>query len=210
MNKALISVVALLVALAFVGCKSAPDTPAAEFVDASFKIIEHENSVLGGDIPDWTGKETGELEDDERFQGSYVFRFQRTGKDLNGVMTLTDNMDAPSEVARLVSTRVEQRFAGAEVGDQNFVETYFENVVKTVADAELNGLRKYGDFWVLRQYIEDDGSAGEKEYVYFALYVIERAQVDDLIERAIAGQSAETEEEQTARDRVREILKEGI
>lgn len=210
MNKVVIAIAALALVLAMAGCKSAPDVPPAEFEDANFKVIEHENSVLGGDIPDWTGKETGELEDDPRFEGSYVFRFQRTGRDLNGVMTLTDNMDAPSEVARLVSTRVEQVFAGAEVGDQNFVETYFENVVKTVTDAEINGLRKYGDFWVLRQYIEEDGSAGDEEYVYFTLYIIDRTQVDDLIERAITGQPADTEEEQTAKDRVREILRDGI
>ena len=188
------------------GCAGTPDTPAAEFEQASFKIIEHKNSTLGGDIPDWTSMDVGELEEDERFDGRYVFRFEETGKDLAGVKTIADNMRAPSEVARLVSTRVEQVFAGAEVGDQDFVETYFENVVKTVSETEINGLRKYGDFWVHKQYVNEDGSPGEKEYAYYTLYTVEEDIVEELIERAIAGIDAETEEELTAKDRVRQVL----
>jgi hypothetical protein len=188
------------------GCAGTPDTPAAEFEQASFKIIEHKNSTLGGDVPDWTSMDVGELEEDERFEGRYVFRFEETGKDLAGVKTIADNMRAPSEVARLVSTRVEQVFAGAQVGDQDFVETYFENVVKTVSETEINGLRKYGDFWVLKQYVNDDGSAGEKEYAYYTLYTVEEDIVEELIERAIEGVDADTEEELSAKERVRQVL----
>ena len=119
-------------------------------------------------------------------------------------------MNAPAEVSRLVSTRVEQVFAGAQVGDQDFVEAYFENVVKTVSDAELNGLRKYGDFWVLKEYYDDRGRATRREYEYYTMYRISQDQVDDLIERAISGLDADTEEEKTARERVQEILGDGI
>ncbi|HKJ85976.1 MAG TPA: hypothetical protein VKA06_07860 [Spirochaetia bacterium] len=188
------------------GCAGTPDTPAAEFEQASFKIIEHKNSTLGGDVPDWTSMDVGELEEDERFEGRYVFRFEETGEDLAGVKTIADNMRAPSEVARLVSTRVEQVFAGAQVGDQDFVETYFENVVKTVSETEINGLRKYGDFWVLKQYVNEDGSPGEKEYAYYTLYTVEEDIVEELIERAIEGVDADTEEELSAKERVRQVL----
>lgn len=188
------------------GCASAPETQPAEFDEASFRIVEHKNSTLGGDVPDWTSMDVGELEQDERFEGKYVFRFEETGKDLSGVKTIADNMSAPSEVARLISTRVEQVFAGAQVGDQDMVETYFENVVKTVSDAEINGLRKYGDFWVLKQYVDEDGAAGEKEYAYYSLYTIDEEIVAELVDRAIEGLEAETEEELSARERVRQVL----
>jgi hypothetical protein len=198
---------ALFVAVVFVvGCASAPDTPPAEIQEASFRIIEHKNSTLGGDIPDWTSMDVGALEDDERFEDDFVFRFEETGRDLTGVRNIADNMNAPSEVARLISTRVDQVFAGAQVGDQDFVETYFENVVRTLASAEINGLRKYGDFWVLKEYVNADGSSGDREYAYYTLYTIEEDIVDELVERAIDNLDAETEEEVTARERVRQIL----
>ncbi len=197
---------ALIAAIVIAGCASAPETQPAEFEQASFRIIEHKNSTLGGDVPDWTSQDVGELEQDERFEGKYVFRFEETGEDLAGVKTIADNMSAPSEVARLISTRVEQVFAGAQVGDQDMVETYFENVVKTVSETEINGLRKYGDFWVLKQYVNEDGSAGEKEYAYYTLYTIDESIVAELVDRAIEGLEAETEEELTARERVRQVL----
>ena len=200
----------LMAALAVVlvaGCKSPPTSP-AEFEEPTFTIIEYKNMALGAEIPDWVTKDVGELEDD--FEGEYIFRFEQTGRDLTGVKNIADNMNAPAEVARLVSTQVEQVFAGAQVGDDNFVESYFENVVRTVAEAEINGLRKYGDFWVLKQYYDERGQATEREYEYYTMYRISQTQVDDLIERAITGLDTRTEEEQTARERVRQILADGF
>ncbi|TVQ27615.1 MAG: hypothetical protein EA382_03285 [Spirochaetaceae bacterium] len=206
--RTIVGIVVVLGVLA--SCASRPDTRPAEIVRPSFRIIEHKNSTLGGDIPDWTSMDIGELEADERFEGRYVFRFEETGRSLAGVRTVSDNMNAPAEVARLISMRVEQVFAGAQVGDQDFVETYFENVVLTLAQTDVSGLRKYGDFWVLKEYINQDGSAGRQEYAYYSIYTIERSIVAEQIRRAIDGLEAQTEEEQTARQRVRQIMERGL
>jgi hypothetical protein len=208
MRKAWLPAVVVGLVLLAVACQSGPPASPAEFEEPSFKIVEYKNSALGAEVPDWVTKDVGELEDD--FEDEYIFRFEQTGEDLTGVKNIADNMNAPAEVARLVSTRVEQVFAGAQVGDENFVETYFENVVKTVSDAEINGLRKYGDFWVLKEYYDDRGNPTDREYEYYTLYRIAKSQVDELIDRAVTGQAADTEEEKTARERVREILSDGI
>lgn len=208
------AVLIIVTAIVAIGCASSPDpvleSERPEVAQPSFRIIEHKNSTLGGDVPDWTTMDIGALEDDPRFEGRFVFRFEETGESLEGTRLVAENMSAPVEVARIVSTRVEQAFVGAQVGDQDLVETYFENVVQVVAEAEISGLRKYGDFWVLKEYIESDGSAGDREYAYYTLYTIEESIVDDLVERAIDGLDAETEEEQTARERVREIVNQGL
>ena len=205
-----LSTMIVAVGLAAMSCASAPEHPRAEFAPASFRIIEHKNSTLGGDVPTWTSMDEGALEADDRFEGKYVFRFEETGRSLAGVRTVADNMSAPSEVARMISTRVRQVFAGAQVGDQDFVETYFENVVKVVAETQVSGLRKYGDFWVLKEYVSDDGRAGEREYAYYTLYTIDRDIVHELVRRAIDGVAATTEEELTARERVRQILRDEL
>jgi len=197
-----------LVVFFVVGCAGGPPTAPAEFEEVSFKIIEYKNSALGAEVPDWVTKDVGELEDD--FEDEYIFRFEQTGENLTGVKNIADNMNAPAEIARLVSTRVQQKFAGAQVGDEDFVETYFENVVRIVTEAEISGLRKYGDFWVLKEYYDEKGNPTEREYEYYTMYRISRDHVDDLIDRAISGLDAQTEEEQTARERVREILDDGI
>jgi hypothetical protein len=201
-------IILAVVLVVLVGCAGGPPTTPAEFVEPSFKIVEYKNSALGAEVPEWVTMDVGELEDE--FDDEYIFRFEQTGQNLTGVKNIADNMNAPAEVARLVSTRVQQKFAGAQVGDENFVETYFENVVQTVAEAQLNGLRKYGDFWVLKEYFDEKGDPIERQYEYYTMYRISAAQVDDLIERAISGLDAQTEEEQTARQRVREILDDGL
>jgi hypothetical protein len=207
MRKVIVGIAAVaVVAAVTVGCASAPDTPPARIEEQRFTIIEHKNSTLGGDIPDWTMMDVGRLEEEERFEGKRVYRFERTGRDLDGTKALVDNMDAPSAIAREVSTRVEQVFAGAEVGDDDAVETYFENVVKTIARTEVNGFRKYGDFWVLKQYTNADGSPGQTEYAYYTLYTVDEEIVRELVERAIEDVEADSEEELTARERVRRVL----
>ena len=203
---AAVAVVAVSLLLVAAGCAS-PRRARAEFARPTFVIVEHQASALGGDVPDWTTKDIGTLEADPRFEGRYVFRFEETGTDLTGVRNVSNNMSAPAEVARLISMRVEQVFAGAQVGDQDFVETYFENIVKTVASAQISGLRKYGEYWVLKEYTTDDGSPGRREYSYYTLYWIDHSRVEDLIERALTGLDARTEEEVTARERVRRLLR---
>lgn len=176
-----------------------------EVDELEFRVIRHANSTLGGDIPDWVTRDTGALEMDPDFEGMYVFKFMESGESLEGVRTVANNMSAPSEISRLINTRVEQKFAGAQVGDQDFVETYFENVVRTLSQAQISGFRKYGDFWVQLEYND-----GTREYEYYTLYVIEEERVDNLIESAISGAEPDTEEEQTAQERVREIFADGI
>lgn len=201
-------IIAALVAIIAVGCAGEPEPQGAQVSAPRFTIIEHKNMALGGDVPEWATAEIGELETWPEFEGKYVFKFEETGADLNGVKTISDNMNAATEVARLISTRVQQTFAGAEVGDNDMVETYFENIVKVVAEAEINGLRKYGDYWVLKQYQDEDGNPGREEYAYYTIFTIDKPTIDRLINEAIEGLDADTEEERSAQDRVRTLLQE--
>jgi len=202
------------------GCSSAPKaakdtkpqpvtTQGAAIEAPSFKIIENQNSALGGEIPFWVTQDTGALEQDPRFKDNYVFKIEQTGASLTGVKTLANNLDAPSEIGRLVNTRVQQKFAGAQVGDDQAVSTYFENVVKTLANATISGFRKYGEFWVLKQYY-DNGSPGKKEYTYYVLYTIPRNKVDQLVQDAVAETKPQSDAQTTAKERVKQIFDNGL
>ncbi len=82
------------------------------------KVIEHKLTALGGDVPEWVFQyASGEdLEKKKDYKDLYVFVFEQSGKDLEGVKAWTRSFSAATEVARMVSTRVMNKFAGAQVG----------------------------------------------------------------------------------------------
>jgi len=180
------------------------------------KVIEHKLTALGGDVPEWVFQyANGEnLEEKRDYEDLYVFIFEQTGKDLEGVKAWTRSFSAATEVARMVSTRVMNKFAGAQVGDKDMVETYMEEVAKILAVAEYAGARKKDDFWIYRQFYDDNGNPMKKEYTYYMLYTVPQEQIDAAIQRSLDDQNnkakPKTEEEQTARDRVKELFSEGL
>jgi hypothetical protein len=180
------------------------------------KVIEHKLTALGGDVPEWVFDYADgvNFENKKEYEGNYVFVFEQTGKDLEGVKAWTRSFSAATEVARMVSTRVMNKFGGAQVGDKDMVETYMEEVAKVLAVAEYAGARKKDDFWLYRQFYDDNGKPTEKIYTYYLLYTVPKEQIDAAIQRALDAQNnadkPKTEEEQVARERVKELFSEGL
>jgi hypothetical protein len=216
-----VAIVMVAIGLLFVGCKTKP-TPEQERalkVEPQVyppKVIEHKLTALGGDVPEWVFQYANgeDFEGMREYRDDYVFIFEQTGKDLEGVKAWTRSFSAATEVARMVSTRVMNKFAGAQVGDKDMVETYMEEVAKILAVAEYAGARKKDDFWLYRQYYDDNGKPTEKIYTYFLFYTVPREQIDAAIQRSLDAQSSKdkpkTEEEQVARDRVKELFSDGL
>ncbi len=215
-----VAVVVVVVGLLFAcGTKPTPKQEQALKVEPQVyppKVIEHKLTALGGDVPEWVFQYANgeDLEKKRDYKDLYVFVFEQTGKDLEGVKAWTRSFSAATEVARMVSTRVMNKFAGAQVGDKDMVETYMEEVVKILAVAEYAGARKKDDFWIHRQFYDDKGGPTKKEYTYYMLYTVPQEQIDAAIQRSLDAQNnkakAKTEEEQTARDRVRELFSENL
>jgi hypothetical protein len=214
-------IVAVIAAVAFVfACAGGPKAkePKGEIkVEPKVyppKTIEHEGTAFGMDVPNWVFEEQENIEADREYKGLYVFKFEQTGKDLEGVKAWTRSFTAATEVARMVSTRVMNKFVGAQVGDKDMVETYMEEVAKVLAEAQYAGARQKADFWVYQQYYDDGGKPTEKIYRYLLLYTVPREQIDAAIQRALDEQNnkakPKTEEEQTARERVRELFNDGM
>jgi hypothetical protein len=221
--KKLIVLLFIGLAVLMVGCGSDPEPMAVEEPEDTIvvesqvfppKVIEHKSSAFGGSVPEWVFIEPMELEKTEEYADSYVFLFDSSGENLEFLKAWASGFEASQSVARMVSTRVKSKFVGAQVGDDETLEKYMENVVKTMSEAQFSGARKAGDFWVFQQYFNDDGTADYKQYRYLLLYVVPRDQVTDAIERALEGANAankpKTEEEVTARERVKELYSEGL
>jgi hypothetical protein len=214
-------VVAVIAMVAFVfACAGGPEAkqPKGEIkVEPKVyppKTIEHKGTAFGSDVPNWVFEEQADIEAVKDYKGLYVFKFEQTGKDLEGVKAWTRSFTAATEVARMVSTRVMNKFVGAQIGDKDMVETYMEEVAKILAVAEYAGARQKADFWVYQQYYSDDGKPTDKIYRYLLLYTVPREQIDAAIQRSLDAQSGKakpkTEEEQSARDRVKELFSDGM
>jgi hypothetical protein len=196
----------VLVIFAFLfGCAGGPQ--GAGPGKPKYETLDHKGNLYGEPLPDWVMKSPIDLEEDEEYEDKYVFKIESDpGKSLEGLKAWTQGFSAPTEIARFVSTRVKNKFVGAQVGDKDMVETYFENVTKTLSETRYAGARKQDDWWVLRQ------MGNDQNYFYIMLITIDRDTLDEMIARAIDEEYAQnkpkTEEEQTARDRVKELFAE--
>jgi hypothetical protein len=209
MQKLSYLLLAILVLVIAFGCKSAPppDTRPPE-PEAQYEIINHKTKDFGGTMPDWVTKSTMELEEMDEYQDFYVFVDDQVGKDLEGLKLWARGFSVASEIARLVSTRVTDKFVGAAAGDKDELETYLEEVVQSLSEASYAGARKEEDFWILRRKISD----GTEDYRYLLFVTVPKEQIDAAIERAFrdADEKEKSEEKKTAIQRVKDAFEGGL
>ena len=201
---AVIAVVTLFGFLA--ACASAPVEKPVEKVNVAIKtpakqVLDHKGALTGGDIPLWVNQDVGDIETDAKYKDMYVFRGEATGGSEQSAKLIASRLDADTQIARMISLRVQNMFSGAQVGDDKTIETYMENVVKSLADAKISGWREAGSWWVQYEYT----ATKKQEYRYYLLYTIPKDTVKKLIDDAVAGQPADTKDKITARDRVKQI-----
>ena len=207
--------------MVFAGCEStaepAPAEPEQEeTVEPSVRrpdMLDHQNFAFGDPVPQWVRDDVSDLEQLEEYDGLYLFKFEGPrAQSLMGAQAWVDQFVAANQIASSIQTRIESRFTGALVGDVDMVETYMEQVVDTFTEANVTGYIKLRDYWVQRRYYTPEGEVDEDAYSYYVLYGMDRDVLNTQIERALeaADLDAETEEEATARDRVRQAIADGV
>ena len=201
---------------AFTGC-AGKGRKSLGTVSGSIKrpeYIDHKNLKWNKEIPGWVAEETQTLEKLPEYKDLYLFKFESPrSKSLDGAELWTRDFSAPSEMARMVKTRVESKAAAAAAGDKDKIDGYLEDIVKTVTDTRLAGFKKESDYWVQMRYFDAEGKPAGDDFTYLVLYSISKKTLDRLINDALNGADEtkpKTEEEKTVRERVREALKKGI
>ena len=176
-------------------CASQPSVEAPKVADSVLTpdVLEHKGTALGANVPGWVMSyiESGAsgIEKLPEYKGKYVIVLDSEGQSKQGTQTAMDNMDAPVQIARYLSTRVQQKFAGAQVGDRDQLTEYFENVVKTVSEAKFSGFMAGPDWWVYLQYYKPGAkSKAEVErriYRVIKLYSIDTAILQKQLEKYV-------------------------
>ncbi|MDL2229002.1 hypothetical protein LJC14_02005 [Treponema sp. OttesenSCG-928-L16] len=212
-------------AIAFAACSSTPEetaqTPPPQYVEQTdtYVVLDHKTKALGQDVPEWVTRFISEgvtgVESMPAYKDKYVFIGEDMGSNLNALRQWATGFTVNQEMSRMVSTRVQGKFAGAAVGSpDDEYGRYFENVVKSVTEASFSGARKESDFWLLKRYFKADGkSVDREEYEIYILTTIDKAllerQLDAVLEKA-ESDSSPTTEQKTAIDRVKEAFYEGF
>jgi hypothetical protein len=186
---------ALIVVLAVVGCASAPK-PAPPTTTAKFEIAQHKGTTLGVAMPPpWVeaavnGPKT--VEKIAEYKDQFVVVVDQTGQSLDGVQLAAQRLNADTEIARYLSLRVKDTFAGAQVGDKDKIETYMERCVKSVADAKFSGFSKSADWWVQLRWFKPDKPKvfDHDEYRVIQLYTIKRETLETQLQKILSGEAA--------------------
>ena len=219
--KKILGILVVLAALAsFVGCASAPKSgvkPPAPTVKAyPPQIIEHKGTAFGKDYPKWMDaaldgpKAVEKLPD---FANKYIVVVQQDGQDLDGAQLAASKLDAQTTISALISTRVKDTFAGAQVGDKDKIETYMERAVKSVSEAKFSGFSMESDWWVKLQTFTTDGKADKQVYRVIQIWGIDKdtlkAQIQSQLKDAAAAEP-KTEDKQKAIDLVNQSFFDGF
>jgi|GEM_PF-547778 len=133
----------------------------------TWRIVESQNGPGDGNIPGWVryfyAGESRRIESAARFAGRYVFVGRNQGSNFRALSQWAENFCPEQDLARLVVSRVEQRFvaAAALYPDDQYGE-YFIRVIRGISDGEFTGAVKEEMFWVKREMVPVEGG-----YVFF-------------------------------------------
>ena len=205
----------LILLLLAVGCKSTDkgkkedgEKPTSDIMKPPPEpiIITHQYKGLG-EVPPWVLMAVGKIEELPEHKGYYVFKESFSGRNLEGTKIQAQNFSVDDQIARMVSVRIQSKYAGAVVGSSDEAEQYFEKVVKSIADGRVGGAKKYDEYWVQRRYFKDENTVDKEVFEYYLMVRVPMAEIKAAIERAFSGNKPKSEEETRARDLVKDALK---
>lgn len=209
--KKLIFLPLVVIAVLFTSCVGSPKVEKPAMIQEAKPEVIDDQYHGARETPDWVFLDENELL--SKAKGYYVFKFQESGKDLDGLKLWTRGFTASSEIARLVSTKVKDKFVGAAAGDKDKLETYMEEVVKSISKAQYSGAMRKASYWWQIRKVKADGSV-EDIYEYYLLYYVPKDQIDSAIGRALQEADKKvkpkSEDEKTARSRVKDSFGGGL
>ena len=141
------AIVLIAAAVLLASCASQPKVEKPVVTQEGKVQVIDDQYHLSRETPDWIFLEPAEIEKASEYKGLYVFKGVSTGKDINGLQLWVKNFVVSSDLARFVSVRVQDKFVGAAAGDIDKLETYMEDVVKSVSEAQYSGARIVKQYW---------------------------------------------------------------
>jgi hypothetical protein len=178
-------------------------------------LLEDKGTAFGVKTPKWVetaiiggAKDIEKLPDYKDF---VVFVAQFEAQNLPSAQLLAERMQAQTELASYLSTRVKDAFKGANVADadsKNF-GVYGERFVASVGQATYSGFRKDTDWWVKVQTFTSDNKPDKQIYRVIQLWTISKDMLQkqfDMLLAGIQGSTPPTPETKRAMDLVQNTV----
>ncbi|HNT58613.1 MAG TPA: hypothetical protein P5018_01455 [Rectinema sp.] len=207
--KARKAVLVLLVAAVIISCGTKPPLRKGEV------LIEDKGTAYGIKTPKWVELAIiGGYRDIEKlpdYKDKVVFIAQFEAQNLQSAQLLAERMQADTEIARYLSTRVKDAFKGANVADadsKNF-GAYGERFVMSVGEATFSGFRMEADWWVKVQTYTPEDKPDKQIYRVIQLWAIDKNMLQkqfDMLFSQMAGGEPPTPEQKRAMDLVQNTV----
>ncbi|HCX96574.1 MAG TPA: hypothetical protein DHU26_06300 [Spirochaetaceae bacterium] len=178
-------------------------------------LIEDKGTAYGIKTPKWVELAIiGGYRDIEKlpdYKDKVVFIAQFEAQNLQSAQLLAERMQADTEIARYLSTRVKDAFKGANVADadsKNF-GAYGERFVASVGEAKFSGYRMEADWWVKVQTYTPENKPDKQIYRVIQLWAIEKGMLQkqfDILFSQLAGTAQPTPEQKRAIDLVQNTV----
>jgi len=178
-------------------------------------LLEDKGTAFGVKTPKWVetaiiggAKDVEKLPDYKDF---VVFVAQFEAQNLQSAQLLAERMQAQTELASYLSTRVKDAFKGANVADadsKNF-GVYGERFVASVAEATYSGFRRDSDWWVKVQTYTPDNKPDKQLYRVIQLWTMSKDMLKkqfDMMFAQVAGTTPPTPETKRAMDLVQNTV----
>lgn len=174
-------------------------------------LIEDKGTAYGIKTPQWVELAIiGGYRDIEKlsdYRDKTVFIAQFEAQNLQSAQLLAERMQADTDIARYLSTRVKDAFKGANVADadsENF-GAYGERFVASVGEAKFSGFRMEADWWVKVQTYTPENRPDKQVYRVIQLWAIEKTMLQkqfDILFSQMAEAEQPTPEQKRAIDLV--------
>ena len=162
-------------------------------------LLEDKGTAYGIKTPQWVELAVvGSYRDIEKlsdYKDKTVFIAQFEAQNLQSAQLLAERMQADTEIARYLSTRVKDAFKGANVANadsENF-GAYGERFVASVGEATFSGFRMEADWWVKVQTYTPENRPDKQLYRVIQLWAIDKTMLQKQFDILLA-QLTETEE----------------
>jgi hypothetical protein len=163
--------------------------PEPEYIERAeiSQNLDHQDREQGREIPGWVNRYiSGGLrlvEELPQYQDKYVFINKASGPSLKALLQWSESFTVEQDFARLVSARIEARFAGAATGNPDEAYgRYFETLVKNSSNTAYSSAKAEERYWIKKRYFDVEGTpSGREGYDYYILITADR----EVLERQI-------------------------
>jgi hypothetical protein len=195
-----------------------PYTKPPEEAKLDFEILDHHNMANGAVLAEWASLYMNggipALEKTDEFAPYYVFVAEQTSRALNPLLLWRDNFNVEQDFPQLVFSRAYRRLTNdMSINPDETYGAFFETLMKRITSLRWPQARQYADTWLLVRYslagpavpqpaapepsvplpfldepaeISDDSEV----YIYLILTVIEKADVENVLQALVDETSA--------------------